>query len=44
MAVFSAKVTGLNVASVDLFPANYGLAIKEVNSSSGLEGLEQCNE
>ena len=39
-AVRAAKVMGLNVAGVDLLRANHGPVIMEVNSSPGLEGIE----
>jgi len=39
-AVRSAKAMGLNVAGVDLLRSNHGPVIMEVNSSPGLEGVE----
>lgn len=39
-AVRSAKVMGLNVAGVDLLRSNHGPVVMEVNSSPGLEGIE----
>ncbi len=39
-AIRAAKVMGLNVAGVDILRANHGPVIMEVNSSPGLEGLE----
>ncbi|MHA6287238.1 30S ribosomal protein S6--L-glutamate ligase [Maricaulis sp. CAU 1757] len=39
-AVRAAKVMGLNVAGVDMLRANHGPVIMEVNSSPGLEGIE----
>ena len=39
-AVRAAKVMGLNVAGVDLLRSNHGPVIMEVNSSPGLEGIE----
>jgi ribosomal protein S6--L-glutamate ligase len=41
-AIRAAKVMGLNVAGVDLLRANHGPVIMEVNSSPGLEGLENA--
>lgn len=41
-AVRSAKVMGLNVAGVDLLRANHGPVVMEVNSSPGLEGIENA--
>ncbi|MDX1606825.1 MAG: 30S ribosomal protein S6--L-glutamate ligase [Candidatus Competibacterales bacterium] len=40
-AVRSARILGLNVAGVDLLRANHGPVVMEVNSSPGLEGIEQ---
>ena len=40
-AIRAAKVMGLNVAGVDILRANHGPVIMEVNSSPGLEGIEQ---
>ena len=37
----AAKILGLNVAGVDLMRSNHGPVVLEVNSSPGLEGLEQ---
>lgn len=39
-AIRAAKVMGLNVAGVDILRANHGPVIMEVNSSPGLEGIE----
>lgn len=39
-AVRSAKAMGLNVAGVDLLRSNHGPLVMEVNSSPGLEGIE----
>lgn len=39
-AVRAAKVMGLNVAGVDILRSNHGPVIMEVNSSPGLEGIE----
>lgn len=41
-AVRAAKVMGLNVAGVDMLRANHGPVIMEVNSSPGLEGIENA--
>ncbi|MGJ8537163.1 MAG: 30S ribosomal protein S6--L-glutamate ligase [Parasphingopyxis sp.] len=41
-AVRAAKVMGLNVAGVDILRANHGPVIMEVNSSPGLEGIENA--
>ena len=40
-AVRAAKVMGLNVAGVDILRSNHGPVVMEVNSSPGLEGIEQ---
>ena len=40
-AVRAARVMGLNVAGVDLLRSNHGPVVMEVNSSPGLEGIEQ---
>ena len=39
-AVRSARIMGLNVAGVDLLRSNHGPVVMEVNSSPGLEGIE----
>lgn len=39
-ALRAAKVMGLNVAGVDILRSNHGPVIMEVNSSPGLEGIE----
>ncbi len=39
-AIRAAKVMGLNVAGVDILRSNHGPLIMEVNSSPGIEGLE----
>ncbi|WKE64381.1 30S ribosomal protein S6--L-glutamate ligase [Gallaecimonas kandeliae] len=39
-AVRSAKIMGLGVAGVDLLRSNHGPLVMEVNSSPGLEGIE----
>ena len=41
-AVRAAKVMGLNVAGVDLLRSNHGPVVMEVNSSPGLEGIEEA--
>ena len=41
-AVRAAKVMGLNVAGVDMLRGNHGPLVMEVNSSPGLEGIEEA--
>ncbi len=41
-ATRAAKRMGLNVAGVDLLRSNHGPVVLEVNSSPGLEGIEQA--
>ena len=41
-AVRSAKILGLRVAGVDLLRSNHGPVVMEVNSSPGLEGIEEA--
>ena len=41
-AVRSAKAMGLNVCGVDLLRSNHGPVVMEVNSSPGLEGIENA--
>jgi len=41
-AVRAAKTLGLNVAGVDLLRSNHGPVVMEVNSSPGLEGIENA--
>ncbi|EAR08981.1 30S ribosomal protein S6--L-glutamate ligase [Reinekea blandensis] len=41
-AVKAAKVMGLNVCGVDILQSNNGPVVMEVNSSPGLEGIEQA--
>lgn len=41
-AVRAARAMGLNVAGVDLLRSNHGPLVVEVNSSPGLEGVEQA--
>lgn len=43
-AVRAARITGLNVAGVDLLRSNHGPVVMEVNSSPGLEGIEAATE
>ena len=40
IAARAARITGLNVAGVDLLRSNHGSVVMEVNSSPGLEGIE----
>jgi ribosomal protein S6--L-glutamate ligase len=42
-ATRAAKVLGLRVAGVDMLRSNHGPVIMEVNSSPGLEGIEQSS-
>ena len=42
-AVRAAKAMGLNVAGVDLIRSNHGPLVLEVNSSPGLEGIEEAS-
>ncbi len=41
-AVRAAKIMGLNVAGVDILRSNHGPVVMEVNSSPGLEGIENA--
>lgn len=41
-AVRAANIMGLNVAGVDLLRSNHGPVVLEVNSSPGLEGIENA--
>jgi len=43
-AVRSARAMGLNVAGVDLLRSNHGPVVMEVNSSPGLEGIENATK
>ncbi len=43
-ALRAAKAMGLRVAGVDLLRSNHGPVVVEVNSSPGLEGIEQATE
>lgn len=42
-AVRAASIMGLNVCGVDLLRSNHGPVVMEVNSSPGLEGIEQAS-
>lgn len=42
-AIKAAKVMGLNVCGVDLLRSNDGPVVMEVNSSPGLEGIEEAS-
>ena len=44
IAVRSAQIMGLRVAGVDMLESNDGPQVMEVNSSPGLEGIEQCTQ
>ena len=41
-AIAAARAMGLTVAGVDMLPSSRGPLILEVNSSPGLEGIEQA--
>ncbi len=41
-AIGAAKAMGLNVCGVDILQSNHGPVVMEVNSSPGLEGIEQA--
>lgn len=41
-AVRAAKIMGLNVCGVDLLRSNHGPVVMEVNSSPGLQGIEEA--
>ena len=41
-AIAAAKAIGLNVCGVDMLRSNHGPVVMEVNSSPGLEGIEQA--
>lgn len=43
-AVRAVKAMGLRVAGVDLLRSNHGPVVIEINSSPGLEGIEQATE
>lgn len=42
-AVRSAKILGLRIAGVDMLRSNHGPVVMEVNSSPGLEGIEEAS-
>lgn len=44
VAIAAAKAMKLNVAGVDLLRSNHGPVVMEVNSSPGLEGIEQSSK
>ncbi len=44
VAISAAKAMGLNVAGVDLLRSNHGPVVMEVNSSPGLEGIQQSSK
>lgn len=44
MAINAAKAMGLAVAGVDMLPSNRGPLVLEVNSSPGLEGIENATK
>jgi ribosomal protein S6--L-glutamate ligase len=41
-ATRAARIMGLSVAGVDILRSNHGPVVMEVNSSPGLEGIEQA--
>jgi len=41
-AIRSARILGLNFAGVDILRSNHGSVVMEVNSSPGLQGIEEC--
>lgn len=43
-AVRAASIMGLNVCGVDMLRSNHGPVVLEVNSSPGLEGIENASE
>lgn len=43
-AIRATQIMGLNVAGVDLLRSNHGPVVMEVNSSPGLEGIEQASQ
>jgi ribosomal protein S6--L-glutamate ligase len=43
VAIRSAEVLGLNVCGVDMLRSNRGPVVIEVNSSPGIEGMEQAS-
>jgi ribosomal protein S6--L-glutamate ligase len=42
-AIRAAKIMGLNVCGVDILRSNHGPVVMEVNSSPGLEGIENAS-
>ena len=42
-AVRAARTMGLNVCGVDVLRSNHGPVVMEVNSSPGLEGIEEAS-
>lgn len=44
IAVEAAQIMGLRVAGVDMLESDHGPLVMEVNSSPGLEGIEQASE
>lgn len=42
IAIRAAQIMGLNIAGVDLLRSNHGPLVMEVNSSPGLEGIENA--
>lgn len=44
VAIAAARAMGLNLAGVDLLRSNHGPVVMEVNSSPGLEGIEQISK
>jgi ribosomal protein S6--L-glutamate ligase len=43
-AVRAAKTVGLNVAGVDILRSNHGPMVMEVNSSPGIQGIEEATD
>jgi ribosomal protein S6--L-glutamate ligase len=43
-AILAAKAVGLGIAGVDLLQSERGPLVLEVNSSPGLEGIEQTTQ
>jgi len=41
-AVRAARTMGLNVAGVDILRSNHGPVVMEVNSSPGIQGIEEA--
>ena len=41
-ATRAAKIMGLNVCGVDMLRSNHGPVVMEVNSTPGLEGIEEA--